>query len=105
MNAPPSCGPLRFGQGRFEGRVTTISPGGSLPYDASAWADAIVTVHGGQIELEGVRGLRQVIPAGATLWLAGLALRAIHNPGPAPVALMSVCRTRHHRAGEPQRGR
>jgi hypothetical protein len=66
---------------RFDRRVVTIGPGGIRAYDESEWRDAIVVVGHGQIALEDVRGDRWPFARGAMVWLHGLPLSAIHNPG------------------------
>jgi hypothetical protein len=77
---------------RFERRVITITPGGEHPYDEVEWRDAIVVVARGAIELEGAGGVRHVLERPAVLWLAGLPLRALHNPGTRTTVLIAVRR-------------
>jgi len=44
--------------------------------------------------LEGARGSRRRVAAGGVVWLAGIPLRAQHNPGAGPVVLAAVRRQR-----------
>jgi len=76
----------------FELRVLRIAPLGSHPYRSGEWCDALVVVELGEVELERLDGSLWPFAAGAILWLAGLPLRAIHNPGAEPAVLASVCR-------------
>jgi hypothetical protein len=79
---------------RFEGRIVSLPPGGALDYDEEDWRDALVLVARGEIELGGERFGR-----GSMLSLAGLALRALHNPGAEPAELVAVRRLPAARAG------
>jgi hypothetical protein len=85
---------------QFERRTTMLAPQGSRPYDEAAWRDALVVVAQGQVELEGLDGSRHRFGRGAILWLEGLPLRAIHNPGRAPALLVAIAR-RAARDGPP----
>ncbi len=76
----------------FARRVVTLEPGGSRPYRAAEWADALVVVEGGEVVLECPEGGRRRFPAGAVLWLDGVPLVALHNDGPEPAVLVAVSR-------------
>jgi hypothetical protein len=76
----------------FEVRLVVVAPGRSLPYDDAQWRDALVIVGRGQIELEGLGGSLRSFERGAVLWLAGLALRMLHNRGHQPAVLVAVTR-------------
>lgn len=76
----------------FALRVVVIAPGETRPYDESEWEDALVMVERGEIELESMHGSRRRMGAGAVLWLAGLPLRGLHNPGSDPALLVAVAR-------------
>jgi hypothetical protein len=76
----------------FEFRLRTIPPGGELLYEESDWLDALVTVEFGEIELETVCGTRRRFGRGDVLWLAGLPLRAVGNPGSEPALISAVSR-------------
>lgn len=78
----------------FRTTVVTLAPGCSRPFRDAEWADALVVVEVGEIELEGDDGDRRRFRCGDLLCLAGLPLRALHNPGPGPAVLVSVTRRR-----------
>ena len=73
-------------------RAVTLEPGTVLPYDETAWRDAIVVVQGGEVVLECVGGHAQRFGDGDILWLEHLPLRWIRNPGPDRVRLLAVSR-------------
>ena len=76
----------------FRRRVTTVPPGGAIPYEASEWAGALVLVESGEIDLEGVSGSRCRFVAGDVLWLGGLPLRSLRNRGRADAVIAAVSR-------------
>jgi hypothetical protein len=78
--------------GEFERRTLALAPGRERDFVDSEWRDAIVVVERGEIELEGVSGARVRFGPGDVLWLSGLSLRALHNPGLDPVVLVAVSR-------------
>lgn len=84
----------------FRARVVTVAPGGSRPYDEAEWRDALVVVECGEIELECGAGGRRRFGSGEVLWLAGLGLRALHNPGTETAVLVAVSRRRGEAEGE-----
>ena len=77
----------------FDLRLVAIPPGCSEPYDAAVWADALVVVERGAVQLECARGGRRAFAAGSVIFLTGLPLRSIHNPGPEPALLAAVSRS------------
>lgn len=85
----------------FELRVIAIAPGHSRAYEEAEWRDAIVVVERGELELECTRGGRRNFGRGETLLLAGLPLRALHNPGREPVLLAAVSRRSRRSADSP----
>jgi hypothetical protein len=76
----------------FARRVVTIEPGGVLAYDEAAWLDAIVVVEDGDVVLECVSGGSRRFRRGDILWLAGLPLRCVRNPGGIRTRLLAVSR-------------
>jgi hypothetical protein len=76
----------------FEVRAVGVEPGGHRIYHRAEWSDALVLVRRGEIELECLNGTRHRFGCGDLLWLTGLPLRALHNPGPEPVLLVAVAR-------------
>ena len=77
---------------RFRLRAMTLAPGGTWPYRAEDWDDALVVVERGEVELECRFGGRRRFPAGAIMWLQGMDLRALHNPGSEPTVISAVSR-------------
>jgi hypothetical protein len=75
-------------------RVVVVAPGGQRAYDEAEWRDAIVVVEWGEIVLEPRAGRSYRFGRGDVLWLQGLALRTLHNPGSEPVILVAVARRR-----------
>ena len=78
----------------FERRLITIEPGAYRAFAASDWADSLVVLESGEIELESLGGHREHFQHGASFWLAGLPLRALHNPGQVPAVLVAICRSK-----------
>ena len=76
----------------FGVRVVAVPPGGERTYDAAEWHDAIVLVHRGEIELRGVSGASRSFARGDLIWLDGVPLRVLCNPGPEPAVLVAVSR-------------
>ncbi len=77
---------------RFRRRVVTIPPAHTLPFVAADWADALVTITRGEVDLCSAMGARRRFAAGAILVLAGLSVQALHNPGLEDVVLVAVSR-------------
>ena len=77
---------------RFRLRAVTLAPGASRPFRAEEWADALVVVERGDVELECEAGVRRRFSAGAVMWLQGMDLRALHNPGAEDTVLSAVSR-------------
>ncbi len=78
----------------FELEVVRVEPGGVRPFRDADWWDSLVVVEHGEIELECTRGGRRRFVEGAVLWLVGLPLVALHNPGPEPVLMSAVSRSK-----------
>jgi hypothetical protein len=76
----------------FSLRLTVIAPGAVRTYNEAEWRDALVVIERGEIELVSVRGRRLRLESGAVLWLSGLPLKALHNPGSEPALLLAVGR-------------
>jgi len=73
-------------------REVAVAPGGERRYDEAEWRDALVLVKSGEIELRGVSGARCLFSRGDLLYLEGVPLRALHNPGAEPAVLVAVSR-------------
>jgi hypothetical protein len=78
----------------FARHEVTVEPGGERPYDPAEWADALVVVERGEIELECRAGHLARFRRGDILWLTGLPLRVLRNDGPEPAVLVAVSRRR-----------
>jgi hypothetical protein len=76
----------------FDRRLVRLPAGCERPYDDSEWADELVVVVCGAIELEGLSGRRWTFSKGAILWLTDLPLRSLHNSGDETAILMAVSR-------------
>jgi hypothetical protein len=74
----------------FRVRTVTVDP--DRPFREVEWADALVLVERGEIELEGVSGARWRFRRGDVLWLSGLPLRALRSSGREPAVLVAVSR-------------
>jgi hypothetical protein len=75
-------------------RMVAVAPGHRLAFEQADWRDALVVVEGGALELECLGGSRQRFDRGDVLWLSGLPVRALHNPGGEPALLTVVSRRR-----------
>jgi hypothetical protein len=73
-------------------REVAVAPGADRPYDEAEWRDALVLVKAGRIELCGVSGATQAFGRGDLLYLQGVPLRALRNPGTEPAVLVAVSR-------------
>lgn len=76
----------------FRFHQVLIAPGHDYPYNESEWRDCLVVVKEGSIELIGSNGQGCRLENGAILWLVGLPLRAIVNPGNGTACLLTVSR-------------
>lgn len=76
----------------FELRLVALAPGCKRPYHDAEWRDAIVVIECGEVELEGASGTRYHFGRGAVLWLTGLPLRALYNPGEEHAVLVAIAR-------------
>lgn len=85
----PLAGPVPAG---FARRRVTLAPSAVVAFDAAAWADAIVRVERGTLELIAGAGERRRFGTGAVLALAPLRLSALRNPAPEPLVLVAVAR-------------
>ena len=77
---------------RFARRQVVLGPGDRRPYSQDEWDDALVIVKRGEVDLECRSGGRLRFIAGDMLWLTGLPLRALRNPGPEPAVLVAISR-------------
>jgi hypothetical protein len=78
----------------FERRTVTVEAGSERPYDPAEWFDALVVVEHGEVDLECDAGGFARFRQGDILWLTGLPLRALRNPGPDAAVLVAISRIR-----------
>jgi hypothetical protein len=76
----------------FVARSVTVAAGCERPYELSEWADAIVLVQEGAIELECLGGTRSCFGTGALLCFDSLPLRTLRAAGGEPALLIAVSR-------------
>lgn len=86
-----------MGAGRVRRRTVILPPGDGLDYAAADWADTLVIIEHGELELECRSGRRARFGTGAVLTLVGLPVRRLHNPGSAPLVLSAITRHCPHR--------
>ncbi len=86
-----------MGAGRVWHCTVILPSGDGLDYVAADWADTLVVVERGELELACQRGRRARFAAGAVLTLAGLPVRRLRNPGPGPLVLSAATRRSPHR--------
>jgi hypothetical protein len=84
----------------FVVREVVVAPGDDLAYVESDWCGCIVTVESGTIDLASPHSVRASFLTGDILWLAGLPVRALENPGPDPTVLVAISRVRNSEADE-----
>jgi hypothetical protein len=73
-------------------RAVVLAPGCTRAYVEAEWRDALVAVTRGEVELEWLSGTSCRFRRGHLLWLTGLRLRVLHNPGCEPASLVAVSR-------------
>ncbi len=76
----------------FRRRVVTLPPGATHLYSRFEWRDAIVVIERGCVEVETTHGSRYHFGPGDVLWLDGLPVRSLHNPGRVAAVLVTVSR-------------
>jgi hypothetical protein len=77
----------------FAVRIVAVAPGGERAFAEAEWFDALVLVERGEIELRGAGGTLRRFARGDMIWLDGVPLRVLHNPGTEPAVLRAVSRT------------
>jgi hypothetical protein len=76
----------------FVRREVVLAPYAERAYLAAEWRDALVIVERGSLELVGLSGTRRRLNRGAVLWLTGLPVRALRNPGPGSTTVVGISR-------------
>jgi hypothetical protein len=77
---------------RFLRRETTVPAGARLEFVTDDWRGAMVLVEHGEIDLCCSRGGSRRFGTGAVLFLDGLGLVALRNPGPVDTLLVALSR-------------
>lgn len=75
-------------------RRLILHPGETVVVDPADWADTLVVVLGGELELTCHSGRRMIFAAEAVLTLDGVPARTVHNPGPGELTVHLVHRHR-----------
>jgi FAD/FMN-containing dehydrogenase len=86
-----------FGREGFERHVVVIAPGAEQPIFDAEWRDRLIVVEAGQVELECRGGARARFVRGDVLFVDGLSVCLIRNPGRVSAVLCTVAR--HIRPG------
>jgi hypothetical protein len=76
----------------FVRREVVLAPDAERAYVAAEWRDALVIVEEGSLELVGLSGTRRRLECGAILWLWGLPLRSLRNPGSVNTRIVGISR-------------
>lgn len=74
-------------------RMVVLPPLGTLAYQRRQWADALVVVEYGTLEVECDSEVRARFEAGAVLTFATLNPRRLLNPGTVPLVLSALIRS------------
>jgi hypothetical protein len=86
----------------FRLHTLTLDPRGTIDYRPADWADALVVVERGALEVECRGGARAQFDAGAILAFAALAVRRLRNPSSKPLVLSILSRVRSAQRVDPQ---
>lgn len=76
----------------FVRRVTELAPGGTVAFVPLDWRGAVVVVREGVVRVRLRSGVQRRFGAHEVLWLAGLDVLDLHNPGHGIAALVAVRR-------------
>lgn len=79
---------------QFQVRQIVVPPGAERAVQEGEWADALVVVEDGRIELECLDGARCSFGNGDVLCLRRLRLGLLRNRGHRPVLLIAISRRR-----------
>ena len=85
--------------GSFRVRTLTLQPADAIDFIPVDWADAVVIVERGALEVECQTGRCATFAQGAVLVLDGLALRRLRNAGSTPLVLSALSRPRPIESG------
>jgi hypothetical protein len=77
---------------RFVRRRVVLDLAARRSFEEREWDDALVIVERGEVDLECANGGRLRFVAGDILWLTGLPVRSLRNPGVEPAVLVAISR-------------
>ncbi len=77
---------------RVRAWTVVLQPGDAVDYLAADWADTLLVVGSGELELECRSGQRACFAAGAVLTIATLPVRRLRNPRREPLVLHALTR-------------
>jgi hypothetical protein len=75
-------------------RTVTVDPRDAIDFVAADWADTVVVVERGVLEIECCSGTRAAFPPGSVVVFDGLTLRHLRNAGSTPLVLTALSRRR-----------
>jgi hypothetical protein len=78
----------------FRLRTVILQPLDAIDCQQTDWADTLVVVEQGDLEIECRSGARACFPEGAIVVFAGLALRRLRNSSSRPLVLTALSRIR-----------
>jgi hypothetical protein len=81
----------------FRLRTLILQPHDALEYHPTEWADTLLIVERGELEIECRSGVRASFGEGALLAVTGLAVRCLRNAGSAPLVLSALSHSRAER--------
>jgi hypothetical protein len=84
----------------FRLRTLALQPRAAIVYQPADWADTLVVVERGELEIESRTGARARFGEGAILAFTGLALRRLRNPAGRPLVLSMLSRIRSVDSGD-----
>jgi hypothetical protein len=93
----------RPGRPGYEQRRLVVPPGAEHLSRAGEWADSLVILESGRLEVICQAGPRRLFEAGAMLWLDWLPLCALRSRGSDAAVLVAIRRCREQSV-EPQSG-
>jgi hypothetical protein len=99
---PPFCLTGKRAPPGFEIRSFVIPAGCEQSYQAQDWANALVVVEHGELEIECARGSQAAFTAGAVLCFRTVQVRWLRNRLSEPVVLTALTRVAEPRAANDQ---
>ena len=88
----------------FTADEIVIPPGSERVYRDNDFRGALVLVAAGAVELESQHGVRRRFEAQSLLWLSGMGLRWLRNPGAVPATLVAISRQQARARPDPGHG-